>query len=231
MTFDNTNMRSLFKTLGVSLPTTVAIYPDGNRRYGKSNGLSLEEGNQAGIKKLFEIVLILNELRVENVFIMLATKNNFAKRAAEMHEVLVNQILEVLSGKYLYLKNKGINLQFVGDTSILSFSQIAKLEQVSTNEPDPQNDKMRVYLGLNYDSASEFERANYEFGNLELTQTIDLTIQTGGGHNYPTIAAMMFSPSMQVYHLDCLWPDFAENHLEEIYSDYAHRLQEEQSQY
>lgn len=186
-------------------PANVAIFPNGNRRYGNEKNLSRKDAIEVGVAKLFEIVTVLKILNAKNIFILLCNEENFGRTEAEINELL-NIIVDGLSEKSDYFADINSYLHFIGNLSVFTETQQQKLTslQQTLNQGAPLN----IYLGINYSAQRDFEQSGGKLSNLQYPHEVDLAIHTGYSTTLPSLASLSISPRATLSLPKCLWPNY-----------------------
>jgi undecaprenyl diphosphate synthase len=133
---------------------SVAIIPDGNRRYCKKKGISLEEGYRKSINKIFDIVKWCKEFNIKTLIIWGFSTENWKRDNIEkkiLFELFENKAKEVLSDKRI--KKEEIKIKVIGDTK--KFSR--KLQKLfhEVEEITKENKKIVLNILLNYGGKKE----------------------------------------------------------------------------
>ena len=116
-------------------PRHIAIIQDGNRRYAKSHGISVEAGHKLGADTTIRVLEWINKVGVEHVTLYAFSTENFNRSKDEvdgLHELFIERFTQMIEDVRIH-KNK-INVSVVGDRSLLSpelNEVIAKVEEVT----------------------------------------------------------------------------------------------------
>jgi len=132
----------------------LAIIPDGNRRYAKKQGLSLEEVYRRSIDKIFNIVEWCKEFNIKTLSLWGFSTENWKRDAAErkilfkLFEEKARQILEDER-----IKKEGIKINILGD--IERFPK--KLRELfwKVEKETEKNKKFILNILLNYGGRKE----------------------------------------------------------------------------
>jgi len=217
-----------------SAPEHIAIIMDGNGRWAGEQGLKRTAGHEEGAKTVRKITSHCAKLGIKYLTLYAFSTENWSRPKVEVEFLM--KLLEkyLLNELNTYLEN---NIQFfaIGDRS--KFSK--KLQDVinNTEEKTKNATGLTQILALNYGSRDEITRAVKKLNeqNLEITEKnlescldtagipdVDLLIRTSGEvriSNYLlwqcAYAEMFFTPTY--------WPEFNENELDDIISDFNNR--------
>lgn len=213
----------------------VAVIPDGNRRWARNRGLSLEEGYEAGIKKFAEFVKWSIELGVNEVTGWGMSYDNYRNRDREVLESIkrvINRYYEQNKDRKdelfrTFPELKDINLKVYGYFDELTDEERSYIDLINQQL---NGGKYKVNILLLYNGRIEILNAvrklagsdridmNTLEDNLILKSKPDIIIRTGG-----RIRTSGFLPIQSEYSewffLDKLWPEFTRD-------DYLSILQE-----
>ena len=217
-----------------SAPAHIAMIMDGNGRWAKERNLKRIAGHSAGAEVVRKITTHCRNLGVKYLTLYAFSTENWQRPKLEV-EFLMKLIEKYLKQELsVYLEN-GIKLKVIGDISRFSKSLQKVIKQ--TEEKTAKGEKLTQVLALNYGSKDEIVRAVKKLNekNLEVNEenieanldtagmpNVDIMIRTSGEvrlSNYllwqNAYAEMFFTPTY--------WPDFNENDLDDIISDYNNR--------
>lgn len=217
----------------------IGIIPDGNRRYGKENNLSLKESYKKGLETFEKIVdqAFNNRKRfqdkhymIKELTIYVCSKDNIIKRTQDE----VNNIEKLIKGFILYFKNNliffkelGIKINIIGDINLLNEKIKTNLLKIIKYSKNFNN--YIINLAICYDGREEIVDAinkNYLnhtvdniSKNLSVKNELDIVIRTGymkrmsGFFPWQTIYSEWFF-------LDKYWPEFDADNLFSIIQQY-----------
>ena len=175
-------------------PKCIGIILDGNRRWGKQQGISGAEAHRAGYEKLKEILNWAGDAGVGTVIAYGFSTENWARPKAEIKH-LMKLLKYVLKNELQYLIDRDTALKIIGDRSDFS-EEIQKLMKQA--EKATAHCKSHVLaLALSYGGRSEILQAakklagtkdiesigEEEFAKLLWTQDMpepDMIIRPGG---------------------------------------------------
>lgn len=116
-------------------PQHVAIIQDGNRRYAKSHGLSVDMGHRIGAEKTIQVIEWIEKLNIKHVTLYSFSTENFNRSPEEietLHSLFIDKFTEMITDPRIH-RNK-INITMVGDRSRLTpelLKVIMKVEEVT----------------------------------------------------------------------------------------------------
>ncbi|MEM1893538.1 MAG: polyprenyl diphosphate synthase [Candidatus Anstonellales archaeon] len=217
----------------------VAVIPDGNRRWARSRGLSLEEGYEAGIKKFAEFVKWSIELGITEITGWGMSYDNYRNRDREV----LDSIKRIVNKYYEETKNrkdeimttypilKDINLKVYGYFEELTDEEREYIELLNNQL---NGEKYKVNILLFYNGRIEILSAVRKLVNSEkidldsleknlmLKSKPDIIIRTGG-----RIRTSGFLPIQSEYSewffLEKLWPDFTREDYIKILNEFQTR--------
>src|SRR5882724_8279028 len=145
-----------------SIPQTIGIIMDGNRRFAKKNKLNTFSGHQAGYKKLEEVIEWAVESKIKNVIVYAFSTENWNRKKDEVGGLM--KLLEfVLTKRINEWKKKGVEIGFIGDRSQFSL-KIQKL-MLDAESTKPKNILIKVISAQSYGGRNEIVRAINKLSN------------------------------------------------------------------
>ena len=90
-----------------NIPKHVAIIMDGNRRWAKEKGLSINAGHEAGARNLDEIVKRAEELGIKYLTVYTLSTENWRKRSAEEVKGIFDLLLRIVKEKKKSMRGEG----------------------------------------------------------------------------------------------------------------------------
>jgi undecaprenyl diphosphate synthase len=226
---------------GASLPRHVAIIMDGNGRWAQKQGLPRIEGHRCGVTSVRRITEHCVKLGVEQLTLYCLSSENWRRPQTEL------AFLMQLLGTYMIeerplLMRQRIQLAVIGSREGLPPETLADLD--TTVELCKANDGMRLCLAINYGARAELAAAarllarEAAAGRLDpesidedvfaaRLQTTgmpdpDLLIRTAGEMRVSNFLLWQISYA-ELWVTPVAWPDFAEEHLDAAFADYAAR--------
>jgi len=217
-----------------NIPSHIAIIMDGNGRWAKQRNLKRTAGHSAGAEVVRKITKYCAQIEIEYLTLYAFSTENWQRPKLEI-EFLMKLLEKYLKEEInIYLENN-IRFKAIGDIS--KFSKSLQKTIKETEEKTVNGKRLTQILALNYGSRDEIVRAVKKLNeqNLEVTEDniqanldtagipdVDVLIRTSGEvrlSNYllwqNAYSEMFFTPTY--------WPDFNENELDDILSDYNNR--------
>ncbi|MCL2796822.1 MAG: undecaprenyl diphosphate synthase family protein [Firmicutes bacterium] len=164
----------------------IGIIPDGNRRWAKMNGATVQQAYNKFFDKFVEIVDYLHSQEVKIISFYVASKENFMRSVEELNAILA-EFENALSKNILSsFSNQNIKLRFIGDKSLWPKSLLDLLEQRKLNEEQTVQDyNLLVNLLIAYNPIDEINETIYTkkslcIEDLLIPERVDLIIRSGG---------------------------------------------------
>jgi len=196
---------------------------DGNGRWAKARWLPRAAGHRAGVQVLTPLLEAAGELGVEVLTLYAFSTENWTRPETEI-STLMSLFLETARGKVPELNERGARLRFVGRREHLPDSVRSAIREAETLTAE--NDKLDVYIALNYGGRSEIvdaarrmisagldpEDVNEETFARYLyapeAPEVDLVIRTSGELRVSNFLLWQIAYA-EFYVTDTLWPDFS----------------------
>ncbi len=212
------------------MPRNLAIMPDGNGRWARARGISIEDGHAAGAALVAPRVIDACELGVEQLTVYCFSTENWTRPATELEGIMRVFAYHVAHTAEL-LEPHGIRLRILGSRRQLPQAVLDAIDQAEATTA--HNSRMTLFVGFNYGGRQEILEAaeRYTGGGEEAFQKLlyapelqdpDLIIRTGGERRLSNCFLWQSSYSELLF-LDVLWPDFSRQHLEKAFADYSRR--------
>ena len=218
----------------MNTPKHIAIIMDGNGRWARKQGLPRVHGHKVGRNAVTRVVEYCLEYGVESLTLFAMSTENFARSKFEVDfilELLANAIAAELDD----LKNKGIKLSFLGDTTILP----VKLQDEITNSvlETENNTALNLNIALNYSGRWHIAKAvnsivssgkavtEAEITNMinsDLVSEPDLLIRTGGECRISNFLLWSLAYT-ELFFTETYWPVFERKDFEEALRSYNNR--------
>ncbi|MEN3047970.1 MAG: polyprenyl diphosphate synthase [Candidatus Caldarchaeales archaeon] len=239
-------MRPLLKALGAyavyeallyrsvkrgEIPNHIAVILDGNRRWARLNGLSVEEGYRAGARRVEDLLRWCLDLGVNTVTLYVLSLENITRRPKEEVEA-VYKILVESTERFLRdeeVRSKRVRVKVIGRRWVLPAEVAEALERLE-RETALNSDRFLILAvayggrdeiiqavrrvaqdvksgGLSPDDLSEDVFGRYLFtGELPFPEP-DLVIRTSGEERISNFLLWQIAYSELVF-LDVYWPEF-----------------------
>jgi len=130
------------------IPKHVAIIMDGNRRWAKEKGKSINEGHEAGARNLEKVVKKAQELGVKHLTVYTPSTENWRKRSAEEVRGIFDFLLRMVKEKREEYMRNGVKMFVLGNFQAFprkvarAISEMLKIVL--------KHERIRVNLALNY---------------------------------------------------------------------------------
>lgn len=226
------------------LPRHIGFIMDGNGRWAKMRGLERSAGHVEGAKAFRKIGEYCADLGIEYVtFYAFSTENwNRPKKEVLSLMKLFKEYLREGDGRLAENDIRQMKLRFIGEREGLP-SDLLKLIERAEKETAKYN-KITVNIALNYGGRAELKSAvksiaqKVKDGELSVDditeQTISDNIYTAGQPDPDIIVRpsgeyrlsnflTWQSAYSEFWFSDILWPDFTEEHVNEILYDFQNR--------
>jgi tritrans,polycis-undecaprenyl-diphosphate synthase [geranylgeranyl-diphosphate specific] len=199
---------------------SLAITPDGNRRFAKKYNLSLEESYRRGFEKaeeVFDWCLEIPSLKTATMYAL--SSENFKRDKNELdllYFLFDHYFRELAKSKKIHKNN--VKIRIIGKTEDLAPIHAAIKELHTATEG---NDRYTLNIALGYGGRQEIidavKKAANNGGIDKLTEgnfskylyqpdDIDLMIRTGASHRLSNFLIWQASYA-ELYFLDKLWPE------------------------
>ncbi len=219
---------------------SVAVIPDGNRRFAHKANISLEEAYLAGFRKSEEAVRWGADSGVKSMTFWALSLDNFTKRSENelslLFRMMKGHAQNVLKSKTF--KDYDVTVKFFGKRDIIPAelnSMFSKVEDKFQGSGD-----LRINFGIAYNGRDELLTAaknlatdisagkirasavgEHEFEKyLYLSESPDLVIRTG---NSPRLSGLMPWQTVysELYFSPKLWPEFSKQDYAQAVEFYA----------
>ena len=220
-------------------PKHIVLFPDGNRRWAKEQGLPTLEGHSKGRENFTSFMKWSKDRGVEIITVFGFSTENW-NRSEEEVAYLMN-LFEVHLGseeqisKYM---EEGVRVHIIGDRSRLSKSLLEAIDKVE--EATKDNTEFTMNLAVSYGGRWDITNAVKEIveegtpadeitedtitSHLSMSELPepDLIIRAGGEKRLSNFVLWQGAYS-ELYFSPKYWPDFSEKDLEEALEEYARR--------
>lgn len=211
----------------------IAVIMDGNRRWAKQRNLPGIEGHRKGVEALKKLVSLLPDYNVEYLTVYAFSTENWRRDEKEV-DFLFRLLGEVAVRELKNLHEKNVRVKIIGDMTPLKDMSVKKslddLEKTTA-----ENTGLKLQVALNYGSLDEIANAlnlikekKLELNRENLEANLytvgcpdpEIMIRTGGDKRMSNYLLWQCAESELVF-TDTLWPDFAEEELERILTNYG----------
>lgn len=219
----------------------VAIIMDGNGRWAKKRGLPRSAGHKRGVETVKQIVTAASEFGLPFLTLFSFSSENWSRPKPEIDE-LMRLMKTFLENEKEELNKSNVRVKMIGaplqdDTEIYSLIKNAEAETA-------ENTGLQLTVAFNYGGRDEIVRAARKLAQQivegQLTPTDineqkfeqaldtyglpdpDLLIRTSGEYRISNFLLWQLAYSEFIF-LECNWPDFNRQKLEEAIEDYFTR--------
>jgi undecaprenyl diphosphate synthase len=226
------------------LPQHIAFIMDGNGRWAKQRGLERSEGHKAGAKTFKRIGEYCADVGIKYLtFYAFSTENwNRPKKEVLALMNLFKEYLRDGESRTGENKERQMRLRFIGEREGLPKDLLKLIEK--SEKSTSGYEKVTVNIALNYGGRAEITHAvkdiaervkNGELSIDDITEdTISNCIYTAGQPDPDIIVRpsgeyrlsnflQWQSAYSEFWYSDILWPDFTEENVNQILSDYQKR--------
>ena len=220
-----------------NLPRHVAIIMDGNGRWAKARWLPRAAGHRAGVAVLTPLLEASGELGVEALTLYAFSTENWGRPETEV-DSLKTLFLETAKGKVPELNERGARLRFLGRRGHLPEAVRTAIEEAENLTRT--NDKVQVYVALNYGGRAEIVDAVRRMMEDGLSPEkvdeatfssylyapeapeVDLVIRTSGELRISNFLLWQIAYA-EFYVTETLWPDFSPEEFRRAIASFAAR--------
>jgi undecaprenyl diphosphate synthase len=208
----------------------VAIITDGNGRWARARGLSVNEGHSAGADTVKARLRDAAELGIRELTVYSFSTENWSRPAEEV-EGLMEMFARRIAGETPELHEEGVRMRFIGRREGISPEL---LERMSWAEGlTDANTRITLFVAFNYggraeilDAARKFEGGSEDdFRKLLYAPEMhdpDLIIRTSGERRLSNYLLWQSAYSELVFR-DELWPEFTREALEQSLAEFSER--------
>ncbi len=208
----------------------VAIITDGNGRWARARGVSVNEGHDAGADTVKARLRDAVDLGIQELTVYSFSTENWSRPAAE-----VNGLMEMFSRRIARetpeLHEEGVRMRFIGRRAGISDGLLEQMRWAQ--ELTDANRTITLFVAFNYGGRAEILDAARRFdggGEEEFRRCLyapemhdpDLIIRTSGERRLSNYLLWQSAYSELVFR-DELWPDFTRQALEQSLAEFAAR--------
>ena len=221
---------------------SIAVIPDGNRRYARKFHLPLQVAYSKGFEKVNQILEWASDDGVKRMSFWALSLENFKKRSSlelrALFGLMKNKMREALTSPEF--EERGARISFFGKLDLLP-QNIRALAQELEEESAGRN-KFNLQIGIAYSGQDEIMHASKqlarelasgrlsekkldEMSSVDFSKYLytpfqpDLVIRTGGVHRLSGFLPFQSAYS-EYYFSPRLWPEFSRNDFEKAVSNF-----------
>lgn len=219
-------------------PGSIAIIPDGNRRFAERNGLALEQAYLQGFAKAEHVMDWLAHTPVASVKLWALSLENFHKRSGVELSILFELMKRQLrtSLKDSRFDGRDFSVRFIGQTEKLPHDVQTLMHQLAHRS---QGAKRELCVAIAYSGQAELTYAaqkaaeDYKSGKIEkideaafskylyAQEPVDLVIRTGNVQRLSGFLPWQ-NAYAEVYFSQKMWPEFGKADLDAALEFYSH---------
>jgi undecaprenyl diphosphate synthase len=210
---------------------------DGNGRWAQRRRLPRGAGHRAGVEVLTPLLEAASRIGVKTLTLYAFSTENWTRPDDEI-DTLMSLFLETAHTKVPDLNERGARLRFLGRREHLPSSVLDAMKEAEELTSD--NDKLDVYVALNYGGRSEIVDAARRIVAEGLTpqevdeatfarylyapevSEVDLVIRTSGELRVSNFLLWQIAYA-EFYVTDTLWPDFSPEEFNRAIESFASR--------
>jgi undecaprenyl diphosphate synthase len=223
------------------LPRHVAVIMDGNGRWAERRGLTRNEGHNAGLESVREVVRAAHELGIQILTLYAFSNENWNRPKPEV-DALMGLLDRYIDAEVDEVDRNGIQVRAIGRLDLVPRTIREKLEQAIERTRD--NDEMILVFALSYGGRQEIVDAARKLvrqaENGQITAEAvdekafaaclyqpdlddpDLLIRTGAEWRISNFLLWQLAYA-EIHVTEVMWPEFRKSHLVDAVLDYQNR--------
>jgi undecaprenyl diphosphate synthase len=215
-----------------ALPTAryVAIITDGNGRWARSRGVSVNEGHSAGADTVKERLRDAAEFGVQELTVYSFSTENWSRPPEEVAG-LMEMFSRRIAGETPELHDEGVRMRFIGRRDGISAELVQRMAWAE--ELTARNERITLYVAFNYGGRAEILDAARRFsgGSEEEFRAClyapemhdpDLIIRTSGEQRLSNYLLWQSAYSELIFREE-MWPDFSREALAQSLAEFSRR--------
>lgn len=216
------------------IPKHIALILDGNRRYAKEKGITLEEGHELGAKNLSNLITWAHEAEIQELSLYCFSTENFKRPTPEVAYLmdLFRKQIQTLE-KEKRLDKYDVKIHFAGELSLFPKDILERMHALM--EKTKNRIKYRINFCMGYGGRQEIVHAVNETikqkipiteesisQNLWEPHDPDLVIRPGGEQRVSNFLIWQTRYS-EWYFCEKYWPEFSKEDFLAAIEDYKKR--------
>jgi len=208
----------------------VAIITDGNGRWARARGVSVNEGHNAGADTVKARLRDAADLGIEVLTVYSVSTENWSRPRAEV-QGLMRMFSRRIAGETPELHEEGVRMRFIGRREGVG-EHLAEQMRWAEDLTDA-NSRITLFVAFNYGGRAEIIDAARAFTGLTEEEfraglyapemhDPDLIIRTSGERRLSNYLLWQSAYSELVFR-DELWPDFTREALEQSLAEFSER--------
>jgi undecaprenyl diphosphate synthase len=208
----------------------VAIITDGNGRWARARGVSVNEGHDAGADTVKARLRDAAEFGVKELTVYSFSTENWSRPANEV-QGLMEMFSRRIAGETPELNDEGVRMRFIGRREGISEELVRRMSWAE--QLTERNERITLFVAFNYGGRAEILDAARRFqggGEDEFRACLyapemhdpDLIIRTSGEQRLSNYLLWQSAYSELVFRSE-LWPDFTREALQESLAEFSQR--------
>jgi undecaprenyl diphosphate synthase len=208
----------------------VAIITDGNGRWARARGLSVNDGHSAGADTVKARLRDAAELGIEELTVYSFSTENWSRPAEEV-QGLMEMFSRRIASETPELDEEGVRMRFIGRRDGVGRELAAQMDWAE--EVTGGNTRITLFVAFNYGGRAEIVDAARAFSGTSEEEfraclyapdmhDPDIIIRTSGERRLSNYLLWQSAYSELVFREE-LWPDFTREALEESLAEFAAR--------
>jgi undecaprenyl diphosphate synthase len=208
----------------------VAIITDGNGRWARAHGVSVNEGHNAGADTVKARLRDAVDLGIKELTVYSFSTENWSRPPEEV-EGLMEMFSRRIAGETPELHDEGVRMRFIGRRERISRDLVERMEWAE--RLTEANERISLFVAFDYGGRAEILDAARRFtGSTEEEfrdclyapemHDPDLIIRTSGEQRLSNYLLWQSAYSELVFRHE-LWPDFSREALEQSLAEYSRR--------
>ena len=221
----------------MNIPKHIVLFPDGNRRWAKEKGVSIQEGYLKGKDKFNDFLRWSRDSGVATVTVFGFSSENW-QRPKEQVDFLMYVFEKYLGEGIEEFNKEGVRVLVIGQKEKLSDSLKKVIEKVE--KETAKNTKVRLNLAVSYGGRWDIVQASQKIVEQgieakNITEALlaqylclssqsepDLIIRAGGEMRLSNFVLWQAAYA-ELYFSPKLWPDFSKEDLDKALEEFDHR--------
>ncbi len=214
------------------VPSHIALIPDGNRRWSRTQGLSIMNGYKNGVEKFISFSIWAKTMGVKTLTVWALSTENIKNRSRIELSTLYSLYVKAANDPKvlaILIKNNA-RIKFVGNMELIPAPVKRALLGLEAKTEACKDLTINLLMGYGGKddivyAANERVSSEKEFGKRIRTSSIpevDLIIRTSGEHRLSGLLPWQTDYS-EIYFSRKFWPDFQRRDLRRAIDSYAAR--------
>jgi undecaprenyl diphosphate synthase len=208
----------------------VAIITDGNGRWARAHGVTVNEGHNAGADTVKARLRDAAELGIRELTVYSFSTENWSRPVEEV-DGLMEMLSRRIEAETPELHEEGVRMRFIGRRDRISPELVERMEWAERLTEG--NERISLFVAFDYggrteilDAARRFSgKSEEEFRNCLYAPEMhdpDLIIRTSGEQRLSNYLLWQSAYSELVFRSE-LWPDFSREALQQSLAEYSRR--------